>query len=237
MSKRFTDTKKWDDPWFAELPSKYKLFWLYMLDECDHAGIWKVNFRKAQFMIGESLEQAEVFRYLSDRIKKIDETYWIIIKFIDFQYGELKNDKVSHSVIKILEKHGLNDFLKQKKQAPSKVLTRPYLGVKDKDKDKDIDKDKDMDKDIMYSRPKSHDDHELTTFFVNNGSTIDEAASFYSYYNSQGWLKSNNMPISDWRSLAYSWVQRSIHDPRYKTKQKKEIVFAPDLSYLNNEEE
>jgi hypothetical protein len=28
MAKRFTDSAKWDDPWFAELPSKYKLFYL-----------------------------------------------------------------------------------------------------------------------------------------------------------------------------------------------------------------
>jgi hypothetical protein len=75
MAKRLTDSAKWDDPWFAELPSKYKLFYIYLLDECDHAGIWKVNFRKANFMIGETLEQAEVLRYMSDRVKRVDDGF------------------------------------------------------------------------------------------------------------------------------------------------------------------
>lgn len=141
MAKRFTDSAKWDDPWFAELPSKYKLFYLYLLDECDHAGVWKVNIRKAQFMIGESLEQSEVLRYMSDRIHRIDESYWLVVKFIKFQYGSLRNDRMSLSALAILEKHGLTSFIEDIKEAPSKPLPSPFLGVKDKDMDMDMDKD------------------------------------------------------------------------------------------------
>lgn len=141
MAKRFTDSEKWDDPWFAELPSKYKLFYLYLLDECDHAGVWKVNIRKAQFMIGESLEQSEVLRHMSDRVHKIDESYWLVVKFIKFQYGTLRNDRMSQSALAILEKHGLTSFINDIKEAPSKPLPSPFLGVKDKDMDKDMDMD------------------------------------------------------------------------------------------------
>jgi hypothetical protein len=146
MAKRFTDSAKWDDPWFAELPSKYKLFYLYLLDECDHAGVWKVNFRKANFMIGETLEQAEVLRYMSDRVKRVDEAYWFVSKFIKFQYGGLKNDNVGISVQSILKKHGLTDFINEVKEAPAKPLPSPSLGAKDKDMVKDMAMDLDMDK-------------------------------------------------------------------------------------------
>ena len=64
MAKRFTDSEKWKDAWFMDLPSKYKLFWLYLLDECNHAGIWKVNFKISTFYIGEHLEYSEVKRLL-----------------------------------------------------------------------------------------------------------------------------------------------------------------------------
>ena len=69
-----------------DLPSKYKLFWFYILDECNHAGIWKVNFKVAQFLIGENLEPIEIKRYLKERIFVIDDEYWFIPKFLKFQY-------------------------------------------------------------------------------------------------------------------------------------------------------
>ena len=43
MSKRFTETCKWDDPWFRELPGAHKLVFLYIIDRCDNAGFWEVD--------------------------------------------------------------------------------------------------------------------------------------------------------------------------------------------------
>lgn len=133
MAKRLTDTAKWQDPWFMDLPAKYKLFWVYILDTCDHAGIWKVNFKVASFYVGEHLEPSEVRRVLSSRIKELNDNYWAISKFIDFQYGGIKNDSVGKSVQKILQKHGL--------EAPTKPLDSPYEVTKDIDKDIVIVKD------------------------------------------------------------------------------------------------
>lgn len=218
MSKRFTDTKKWDDPWFAELPSKYKLFWLYLLDECDHAGIWKVNFRKAQFMIGESLEQAEVFRYLSDRIKKIDETYWLVLKFIDFQYGYLKNDNVSISICKILDKHELTEFANSKKRAPAKGLPSPSLGAKDKDKDKDKVKDKVIDRDI-----------------ASNKSTYSE--EFERAWHMYGRKGSKTASYQEWKKTTQEDKEVAInHIPQYVEANRQEPQYMKDFErYLKNQ--
>jgi len=136
MAKRFTDNNKWNDAWFMDLPSKYKLFWLYILDECDHAGVWKVNFKVAQFMIGEHLEVSEVKRYLKDRLIEVNDEYWFLPKFLKFQYpkGLKPTVKAQESVINILIKHELILTVKQQ-------LGNSYLTVQDKDKDKDKDKD------------------------------------------------------------------------------------------------
>lgn len=138
MAKRFTDNEKWKDAWFMDLPAKYKLFWLYILDECNHAGVWKVNFKVASFYIGEHLEHSEVKRILNDRITIIDDKYWYIDKFIKYQYkcdvsGLNVKNNAHLSIINILNEYDL-----------FKPLTSPLLGVMDKDKDKDKDKKKDL---------------------------------------------------------------------------------------------
>lgn len=126
MAKRFTDSQKWVDPWFMDLPSKYKLFWIYILDTCDHAGVWKVNFKVASFHVGEPFEPSEVKRILGNRIVETTDNYWYIQKFIDFQYGGVKSDAVGKSVQKILERHNLI--------GATEGLERGLIAPKDKDK-------------------------------------------------------------------------------------------------------
>lgn len=155
MAKRFTDNEKWKDAWFMDLPSKYKLFWLYILDECNHAGVWKVNFKVASFCIGEHLEYSEVKRLLKDRITILNDENWYVKKFIKYQYkcdieGLNSKNKAHLSAIKILNEY---DYFKP--------LTSPLLGVKDKDKDKDKDLDKDL-YNVLYDLDK------LKTIYLQN---------------------------------------------------------------------
>jgi hypothetical protein len=104
----------------------------------------------AEFMIGEPIEQSEVKRYMKDRVTYIDDSYWYVKKFIEFQYGKIKSDSVSKSVVKLLEKHNLHEEITRLSEASeigaSKPLPRGYVASKDKDKDKDKVKDKDKDK-------------------------------------------------------------------------------------------
>lgn len=221
MAKRFTDSEKWDDPWFAELPSKYKLFWIYLLDECDHAGVWKVNFRKAHFMIGESLEQAEVLRYVSDRVQKIDESYWLILKFVNFQYGSLNASKTAVSARRILEKHGLTEFVKQNEVRVTEGLPKGYLTLKDKDTD--------MDK--VISSIKSEPTNLPTIQDCKQASQMDgftekQGEAYYHLRNSTDWLiprgKSGNLyPVANWRSDMHNVISQGWLD-------KKPDISKPD---------
>jgi len=165
MAKRFTDNEKWKDAWFMDLPSKYKLFWLYLLDECNHAGIWKVNFKIAIFHIGENLEYSEVKRMLDLRIEVLNDEYWYIKKFIKYQYkADIKElntkNKAHESVLKLL-----NEW------TYFKPLTSPLLGVKDKDKDKD--------KYIMYNKDDFLKDwNEVRTKHLKKPSHLNRIGSF-----------------------------------------------------------
>jgi hypothetical protein len=69
-----------------------------------------------------------------------------------------------------------------------------------------------------FVRPKSGKDSELLEFFINNGSTHLEASRFFDHYDSQNWMKANNMPISSWESAASAWIRKSQHDPTIRKK-------------------
>jgi len=136
MAKRFTDSEKWKKPFIRNMKAPYKLLWLYILDECDHAGIWQVDLEVAQIKIGERLSLDLALQYLGSKILQIDGgEKWFIYDFIEFQYGALNPDNRAHnSVINLLNKYQI-DY-------KNKPLTSPLQGAMDKDKDKDKDKEK-----------------------------------------------------------------------------------------------
>jgi hypothetical protein len=138
MAKRFTATEKWEDAWFGTLPMEYKLLWLYMLDTCNHAGIWEVNLRKAAFCTGCQYDEAEALEVIGKKVRQVGEDKWWIVNFIRHQYkcdiSELNPNNLAHKgVIAILKQHGI--------EAPTKPLQSPIGGAKDKDKDKEKDKE------------------------------------------------------------------------------------------------
>lgn len=132
MPKRFSDSSKWDDPFFAGLSNNYKLLWIYMLDKCNHAGIFKVNKRLAEFSLDTKFDWKEVLKVFKGRIQTLNREKWFILKFIEYQYGVLQeNNRVHNSIIQILKKEGVY-----------KGCARAVIGSKDKDKEQDKDKDK-----------------------------------------------------------------------------------------------
>jgi len=109
MAKRLTDSKKWDDDWFLNLSPEHKLLWIYILDKCDHAGVFKVTRKLAEFCLGHQLDWDAVEAAFSDRVIKISEDKWFIPKFLTFQYGKLNPDnKIHKGIIAILESKGID---------------------------------------------------------------------------------------------------------------------------------
>lgn len=62
------------------------------------------------------------------------------------------------------------------------------------------------------SRPRSQD--EVTTFFAELGSTETEAATFWDYYESNGWKVGGKTAMKNWRSAAKNWVRRNNTNQR-----------------------
>lgn len=135
MPKRLTDTDKWKKPFIKSLPTEYKVFWLFLLDECDHSGIWHVEMEIVEARLGIKLSLEKIRGFFKEKIVEFDSgTKMFIPDFVSFQYGILNPDnKVHRSVISSLNKYELLGYVS------------PLLGAKDKAKVKDMDKEKDKD--------------------------------------------------------------------------------------------
>ena len=121
MAKRFTDTEKYKDPWFRRLEPKIKILFLFMCDDCNHAGIWKENFDLFKLMYGFDVTHEDMLK-LGDKVLRINEETYLIQSFIKFQYGNLNpNNKAHYGVIRALNYLGI-DY--QQYIAPLKELAR-----------------------------------------------------------------------------------------------------------------
>lgn len=110
MAKRFIDTGLFDDEWFSDLKPESKMFWIYYLTKCDHAGLLKFNKKLIEFQTGiKSLDT--VLKELGERLVKVNEQLFFCPKFIKFQYPDFpkSNVKQQASAIELLIKNGLWD--------------------------------------------------------------------------------------------------------------------------------
>jgi len=109
MAKRFTDTAKWKKEFLKGLSAKYKLLWFYILDDCDHAGIWEVDFEVASIRIGEDVGYNDSFTALGCQVAVVGKNKWWIKDFVSFQYGALTpKNKMFAPVMAVLSKYGID---------------------------------------------------------------------------------------------------------------------------------
>lgn len=134
MAKRFTDSEKWKKRWFRTLSNRNKVFWMYLLDQCDHAGIWEVDFELAGYFC-QSIDENEIRGVFKKQYREFDDgKRWFVHDFVDFQYGELNPNVNAHkSVINRLNKHSLFG-VKGAKNSSSTVEIARKSGYKTKGK-------------------------------------------------------------------------------------------------------
>ncbi|HYE53694.1 MAG TPA: hypothetical protein VD996_02585 [Chitinophagaceae bacterium] len=135
MAKRFTDTDIWKKGWFMKLPAKLKLFWKFLCDDCDAAGVWEPNFDTASLFVGETVTEGDLVAF-GERVEKIENGKYWLTTFIEFQYSNnLSQKSPAHKkIFQSLIKNRLYD----------RVFGRvsDTLQEEDKEKDKEEEKEK-----------------------------------------------------------------------------------------------
>jgi len=210
MAKRMTDTDKWKKRFLKDLNYANKLLWLYILDDCNHAGIWDIDLEVASIRIGLEVDfiDLELFK---DKIVIFDNNEKVFIPdFIDFQYGELNpNSNVHKSVIALLDKYNLQGYVKGLQGVQS------TLQDKDKDKDKDIVKAKVK----RFVKPTIE---EIIDYCNERNNDVD-ADKFYDYYSSNGWKVGKNA-MKDWKASVRTWEKNTTQ--QQKVSQPKQVLTA-----------
>ena len=200
MAKRMTDSDKWKKGFIRGLAPKYKLFWLYILDDCTHAGIWETDFEVASIRIGSKVTEAEAVRVMSSHIVIFDQgNKWFIPSFIDFQYVKLnENSRVHQSVIKSLEKY---DVYNIKGINPDDVKGVSLL-----------DKDGMVIKKPVIKRFVEPSVEQIEDYCTERDNRVD-SMKFHSYYTSNGWMVGRNK-MKDWKGAVRHWESNTPKDKK-----------------------
>lgn len=145
MAKRYYDSEIWKKKWFQKITDVQRSLFLYMLANCDCAGIYEPDSIMLSFFIKTDDVQKEIseINTIKKQVEILPNGRFFIIDFIEFQYFNTKdkhlniNNNAHKGVIKCLIK---NDIDIKKYLAPNEPLMSPCLGALDMDKDMDKDK-------------------------------------------------------------------------------------------------
>lgn len=206
MAKRFTDSLKYKKPFIRSLPGPYKLLFDYLYHDCDHAGVWIVDFDIAQIYLGKDMvvDHKEALSLFKEKIIEVDNgTKWFIPSFIEFQYGNLNPQNRAHlSVINILKKYDVIEIIEENEEGASKVLIRPLQGCKDKDKDMDKDMDMVKDKEVAKSEE------------------INPCDEFVKYWNSIPGIPTRSFKSSSIKSKTYKKIKDRLKSFKHEDVEK-----------------
>lgn len=201
MAKRFTDTEKWKKGFVRSLPPAYKLLWLYMLDDCDNAGVWQVEVEVASIRIGSKLNEKEALKLFGNNVISFDEgSKWFIKEFVKFQQGvthiaELNSNSNPHkSILRIVEQYKLLELEDNPKEYIEEVKTAK--------------------KNARFKKPTLD---ELEHYCIERQNKVD-IQKFYNFYESNGWKVGKN-PMKDWRASVRTWESNSFDDKKQSKTQ------------------
>jgi hypothetical protein len=194
MAKRFTDTDKWKKGFMKSLSTKYKLLWLYIVDDCNHAGVWETDFEVASIRIGSKISENEAIKHFAEQIRIFDNgDKWFIPKFIDFQYGQLNSNSRPHqAVIKLIEKYDL-------------------YSIKGVDNIDTSDSPK-----TSLKRFKKPTTEEIQSYCTERKNNVD-SMKFFNFYESNGWKVGKNA-MKDWKASIRTWESNSINKSNSDSK-------------------
>ena len=112
MAKRFIDSELFNDEDFQEFTIEGKLLFIYYITKCNHAGVFKINSKLADFQTGIK-DSINLMRHeMRKMLIELRDGYLFMPKYIFFQYPNFPKSgvKQQESALKILKDFGINEL-------------------------------------------------------------------------------------------------------------------------------
>jgi hypothetical protein len=191
--KRFTETSKWQDPWFRRLSATAKLLSLYIVDTCNSIGLIDLDVESAAFHIGAKVDEKHLLE-LGERVQRIEGGKLFVPKFISFQYSELSETCPAHKpIIKLVKQHQLTATTNGYQYPNARVL----VGIQ-------IPTGKGMDKDKEEEKEKKPSVEEVKLYVAKLGLPESDAVWFWHKCEGNGWTNGGKK-IKSWQHTISSW--------------------------------
>jgi len=214
MAKRFISTDLFNDSWFMELSTNSKLFYVYLLTNCDNAGIIDLNIKLAEFQTGIPSLNKNFSKYLEClklRLLHLKDNYYFLPKFVPFQYpnGLSESVKPQKQVIEKLKKFDLLDenltinIQLNNSMDTIKDIYKETVVVVNTDKDKKEEKEK-LNKKKSFKIPTVR---EIIEYGIEKGYKLD-GKKIHDYYTELDWHDSSGKKIRNWKSkVLVNWCR------------------------------
>lgn len=193
MARRFTDTEKWKDDWWGALSNDHRLVWLYLVDSCSIAGIWKKDFRGLNFNCNTNLNEEDFLKVFGSRV--IDKGhYFFIPKFVFYQCpkGLNSNKPAIVSIVKELKQYNLTGIIQQ-------LFGNDYLIIKDKGKG--TDKGKDQGEETGKDKGK---------YITVENEKVFDVVPILEFYEAPLNGRQKEHTLRNWRDVVPEWFEQSI---------------------------
>lgn len=132
---RFFNIHIWDEPWFVDLGSTEKLFWIYMNSKCDNIGLYAHSKRRTEFDIQSPINADDIeniYNKSDTKVTRINADKFLILGFCKFQHCRksplLPVAKVFVSYMKDIRDAGLVEYFA--KNQPNVVSKDTYAFFK-----------------------------------------------------------------------------------------------------------
>lgn len=136
--KRFTDTLKWHKGWYRKAIPRVKCLWVYLCDNCDHAGVLDADWELISFFVGEPVSETDLAELNGNAVMRSGKIF--LPQFVEFQYSSLNRACKPHApVFEAIERHGLSqeELFQKPFNGLSKDIQSEQVQEKEKEKEKD----------------------------------------------------------------------------------------------------